>query len=176
MRSAEPALPLVYLPGASGSAAVWRSIAERLARRRAPHLIDYPGLSAAPAPANVDSLDELAHHLVATLPERFDAVALSMGGALALRIALPSPRSPPANICARISPGRASKSFRKRRTISKKSFRICSRASSKLTCAAESHADQNCEKNFQIAAAANGGMVWPPMNSHQVTGLPASQP
>jgi pimeloyl-ACP methyl ester carboxylesterase len=91
MRSAEPTLPVAYLPGASGRAAVLRPIAERLARRRVPHLVDYPGLSYSPAPDGVDSLDELAHYLVATLPARFDAVALSMGGALALRIALAHP-------------------------------------------------------------------------------------
>lgn len=31
---------------------------------------------------------------------------------------------------------------------------------------------QNCEKNVQIAADANGGTVWPPANSHHVTGKP----
>ncbi len=88
MCSPAPALPVVYLPGASGRGSVLRPIAERLARRREPHLVDYPGLSGAPAPPDVHSLDELARHLVANLPERFDAVSLSMGSALALRIAL----------------------------------------------------------------------------------------
>ena len=77
MRSAEPSLPVAYLPGASGRAAVLRPVAERLARRRVPHLLDYPGLSDSPVPADVDSLDDLAHYLVRALPERFDAVALS---------------------------------------------------------------------------------------------------
>jgi hypothetical protein len=35
---------------------------------------------------------------------------------------------------------------------------------------------QNCEKNVQIALDANGGTVWPPANSHHVTGRPGSQP
>jgi pimeloyl-ACP methyl ester carboxylesterase len=40
---------------------------------------------------SIASLDELAHHLVMTLPSRFDAVALSRGGAVALRIAISHP-------------------------------------------------------------------------------------
>jgi pimeloyl-ACP methyl ester carboxylesterase len=53
--------------------------------------VDYPGFSGTPAPADVHTLDDVASHVVAALPEQFDVVALSMGGAVALRIALHHP-------------------------------------------------------------------------------------
>lgn len=84
-------LPVAYLPGASGRSAVWRPIAERLARRREPVLFDYPGLGDAPADASITSLPDLCNVVVAALPARCDLVALSMGGVLALRLAIEHP-------------------------------------------------------------------------------------
>jgi poly(3-hydroxyoctanoate) depolymerase len=84
----ERALPVVYLPGASGRAAVWRPIAERLAKRRTPVLVDYPGLGDAPLEPEIRDLTDLCHVVVRGLPARFDLVALSMGAAIALRIAV----------------------------------------------------------------------------------------
>lgn len=86
-----PVLPVVYLPGASGRSTVWRAIAESLARRRRPVLIDYPELGDAPPDASVHSLDDLTSWLQTRLPAVFDLVSLSMGSALALRLALACP-------------------------------------------------------------------------------------
>lgn len=84
-------LPLVYLPGASGRGAVWRPIAERLARRRPPLLCDYPGLGDDASTGGIESLWDLARLVAARLPPRFDLAALSMGAAVALRLALLHP-------------------------------------------------------------------------------------
>jgi pimeloyl-ACP methyl ester carboxylesterase len=84
-------LPVAYLPGASGRASVWEPVAQRLARRRVPILVDYPGLSDLPLEAGIDSLSALSDWVLGRLPDRFDLVALSMGGAVALRIALEQP-------------------------------------------------------------------------------------
>ena len=84
-------LPIVYLPGASGRGSVWEAVAQRLARRRVPILVDYPGLSDLPLEAGIDSVSALSRWLLGRLPERFDLVALSMGSAVALRIALEQP-------------------------------------------------------------------------------------
>lgn len=81
-------LPVVYLPGASGYSSVWEPIANVLAYRREPLLIDYPGLGAAVNRPNVRSLAELAHWVASELPDRCDVVSLSMGSSLALRLAL----------------------------------------------------------------------------------------
>ena len=83
-------LPVAYLPGASGRSAVWSPIAHVLAHRREALLFDYPGLGA-PDREDVHSLDELTHWVASELPERCDVVSLSMGSAVALRLALAYP-------------------------------------------------------------------------------------
>jgi pimeloyl-ACP methyl ester carboxylesterase len=91
VNTAKP-LPLAYLPGASGSASVWRPIASRLASRRPPILFDYPGLGNDAPSADISSLAGLAQHVLSALPPRCDLAALSMGAALALRIVLEQPQ------------------------------------------------------------------------------------
>lgn len=91
MLETAPALPLVFFPGAGGRVENLRPIAERLARRRETRICEYPGLGgAAPDPA-LRTFADLEQHLLASLPERFDLVSMSMGGVLALRIALAHP-------------------------------------------------------------------------------------
>ena len=86
-----PPLPLVFLPGAGGRLDLLAPIAARLAPRRPTVLCEYPGIGhAAPLP-ELRTLDDLQRHVFARLPERFDLVAKSMGGVLALRIALDHP-------------------------------------------------------------------------------------
>jgi pimeloyl-ACP methyl ester carboxylesterase len=70
---------------------VWRPIAERLAGRREPILVDYPGSGAAAADPAVESLSDLARVVLAALPARCDLVALSMGCVLALGLAVEHP-------------------------------------------------------------------------------------
>ncbi|HXK20764.1 MAG TPA: alpha/beta hydrolase [Polyangiaceae bacterium] len=86
-----PPLPLVFFPGAGGRVAFLRPIAERLARRRTTMLCEYPGLGGASADPSLKTLSDLQQHLLASLPEQFDLVTMSMGGVLALRIALEQP-------------------------------------------------------------------------------------
>jgi poly(3-hydroxyoctanoate) depolymerase len=87
-----PALPLVFFPGAGGRVEFLRPIGERLARRRTTILCEYPGLGGAPPKADLRTLADLEAHLLASLPEQFDLVTMSMGGVLALRIALEQPQ------------------------------------------------------------------------------------
>ena len=84
------AVPTVYLPGASGRSQVFRPVAERLGRP-SNIFVDYPGFGDAPPDPAIRSLSELRANLVRTLPDRFDAVALSMGGVIALGLALEHP-------------------------------------------------------------------------------------
>jgi pimeloyl-ACP methyl ester carboxylesterase len=81
-------LPVAYLPGASGLWTTWEPIAAVLASRREPLLFDYPGLGESAENPDLHSLSELANWIADELPERCDLVALSMGSALALRLAL----------------------------------------------------------------------------------------
>jgi pimeloyl-ACP methyl ester carboxylesterase len=84
-------LPIVYLPGASGRSAVWAPVAERLARRRAPVLVGYPGWGDAPPEPGLGSLAGLVAWLIERLPERADLASLSAGAELALELALALP-------------------------------------------------------------------------------------
>jgi poly(3-hydroxyoctanoate) depolymerase len=86
-----PPLPLVFFPGAGGRVANLRPIAERLAHRRTAIICEYPGLGGVPPDPTLRSLADLQRRLLASLPERFDLVSMSMGGVLALRVALEQP-------------------------------------------------------------------------------------
>jgi pimeloyl-ACP methyl ester carboxylesterase len=86
-----PTLPLVFFPGAGGRVVHLRPIAERLAHRRTTYLCEYPGLGGVAANPNLHAMADLQRHLLASLPEQFDLVTMSMGGVLALRIALEQP-------------------------------------------------------------------------------------
>jgi pimeloyl-ACP methyl ester carboxylesterase len=86
-----PVLPLVFFPGAGGRVGHLRPIGERLARRRTTILCEYPGLAGVEPDPKLQTLSDLQQHLLASLPEQFDLVTMSMGGVLALRIALEHP-------------------------------------------------------------------------------------
>jgi pimeloyl-ACP methyl ester carboxylesterase len=86
-----PPLPLVFLPGAAGRIDLLAAVAARLSARRATLLCEYPGIGhAAPLP-QLETLNDLREHVLQRLPERFDLLAKSMGGVLALGFALDHP-------------------------------------------------------------------------------------
>jgi len=91
MPAIAPTLPLVFFPGAGGRVEHLRPIGERLAHRRTTYLCEYPGLGGAAPDPNLHTMADLQRRLLATLPEQFDLVTMSMGGVLALRIALEQP-------------------------------------------------------------------------------------
>ncbi|WP_242345078.1 alpha/beta fold hydrolase [Anaeromyxobacter terrae] len=84
--------PLVFLPGAAGSASFWRPVADRLGDLGPVQVLGYPGwggFSAAPA---VKSLDDLYRWVVERLPPGSShVIAQSMGGILAARLAADRP-------------------------------------------------------------------------------------
>jgi poly(3-hydroxyoctanoate) depolymerase len=82
--------PIVFLPGASGDASAWQPVADRL-RGREHLLIGYPGFAGNPPDPTIWSLSDLYRAVLAKLPPVFDLVAQSMGGVLALRMALEQP-------------------------------------------------------------------------------------
>ncbi len=83
---------LCFLPGAGGRASFWRPVAERLAPRWSCRLLGYPGFAGEPADPAVDSLDGVLGWLRARMPPGpSHLVAQSMGGVLALRLALEAP-------------------------------------------------------------------------------------
>jgi pimeloyl-ACP methyl ester carboxylesterase len=84
--------PLVFLPGAGGRAVFWRPVADRLADLGASHLLAWPGFGDEPADPTLRSLDDLLEWLLARLPPGpSHVVAQSMGGVLAVRLAVDHP-------------------------------------------------------------------------------------
>jgi poly(3-hydroxyoctanoate) depolymerase len=84
-------LPLVFFPGAGGKKEFLQPIGQCLASRRPPIYCEYPGLGGVPENPGLSTLADLQRYLLRSLPERFDLVTMSMGGVLALRIALEAP-------------------------------------------------------------------------------------
>lgn len=84
--------PLVFLPGAGGSASFWRPVASRLEDLGPVHLLGYPGFGGVAAEPGLRSLDDLYRWAVEQLPPGAShVVAQSMGGVLAARLALERP-------------------------------------------------------------------------------------
>ncbi len=85
-------LPIVFLPGAGGCGSFWRPLADRLANVGPMLTFDYPGFGCEPSDPSVNSLDDLFRWVLARLPEGpCHVVAQSMGGVLAVRLAIEHP-------------------------------------------------------------------------------------
>lgn len=84
-------MTLLFLPGAVGSAAFWRPVAERLRTGRPQHFFSWPGLGAEPPDPAIGSLDDLASMVLARLDRPADLVAQSMGGLIAVKAASAAP-------------------------------------------------------------------------------------
>ena len=84
--------PLVFLPGAGGSASFWRPVADRLTDLGQVHVFGFPGFGAVPADRSVKSLDDLFGWVLERLPPGASyVIAQSMGGILAARLAFERP-------------------------------------------------------------------------------------
>jgi pimeloyl-ACP methyl ester carboxylesterase len=83
------ATPLLYLPGAGGSAGFWRPVAETIGGRF--ELLSWPGLGQEPADPNINSIDDLVSLTLSRIDGPVDLVAQSMGGYVAVKVALAAP-------------------------------------------------------------------------------------
>jgi pimeloyl-ACP methyl ester carboxylesterase len=82
---------LLFLPGAGGSAAFWRPAADRLAGGGRRRFFAWPGLGNEPHDPNVRGLDDLVSMVLSAIDEPADLIAQSMGGLVAVRVALAAP-------------------------------------------------------------------------------------
>jgi len=84
--------PIVYLPGAGGTATFWQPVAERLADLGPAVRFGWPGFGDEPPDDRIRSLADLVRWTLARLPPgASDLVAQSMGGVVATLIALDHP-------------------------------------------------------------------------------------
>ncbi len=93
VNDAGPARRLLLLPGAGADPSFWRPLGERLPAHWEKHYFGWPGLGTQPASPTVQSFDDLVAMVAAAFDERpVDLLAQSMGGAIALRLALDYPQ------------------------------------------------------------------------------------
>lgn len=79
----------LYLPGAAGSGDFWRPIAERLNGNY--RLFSWPGLGHQPADPDINCIDDLVSLAGQEIDQPVAIVAQSMGGFVALKLALQYP-------------------------------------------------------------------------------------
>ncbi|OYZ90636.1 MAG: alpha/beta hydrolase [Xanthobacter sp. 17-67-6] len=79
----------LFLPGAGGSAGFWRPVAERLALEGV--FLSWPGLGEEPPEPGIKGIDDLVTRALAEVTAPVNIVAQSMGGYIALKLALARP-------------------------------------------------------------------------------------
>lgn len=84
-------MSLFFLPGAGGSAAFWHPVADRVPANQPRHFFSWPGLGAEPPDPAISSIDDLVTLVLAKLDTPTDLVAQSMGGLVAVKVALAAP-------------------------------------------------------------------------------------
>ncbi|SEQ96970.1 Pimeloyl-ACP methyl ester carboxylesterase [Solimonas aquatica] len=93
MKTSTTPAQLLFLPGALGRTELWRPLADLLRHPASRQHIGWPGFAGVPADPQIKSIDDLVA-MVATRIERPTAlIAQSMGGVIAMRLALEKPES-----------------------------------------------------------------------------------
>ena len=82
---------IFFLPGAGGSPEFWKPVGARLPSEWSKFYFGWPGLSDQPSDPAINSYDDLVGLVEARLDGPVDLVAQSMGGLIAVRIALSRP-------------------------------------------------------------------------------------
>lgn len=79
----------LFLPGAAGSAAFWRPVAVHAQLEGV--FFSWPGLGREPPRPDINSIDDLAGLIAREITEPVNIVAQSMGGVIAMKLALTFP-------------------------------------------------------------------------------------
>ncbi len=82
---------VLFLPGSGGDGRFWQPLDRLLPADWDKVFFDWPGLGAVPAAPDVNGFDDLVRRVLAALDGPVDLVAQSMGGVVALRVALERP-------------------------------------------------------------------------------------
>ncbi len=79
---------VLFLPGASGVARFWQPVIDRLALSVEPVAFDYPGFGGNPPDPKLSSLADLTSWIETYIDRPVDILAQSMGGGIAMQLAL----------------------------------------------------------------------------------------
>lgn len=83
---------ILFLPGSGASPDFWKPVAERLPAARPKEFFGWPGLGHQPHDPAIKGMDDLVAMVAARMTGPVDLVAQSMGGIIAVRLALAHPR------------------------------------------------------------------------------------
>lgn len=86
-----PPVQITLIPGAAGLASFWDPIREHLPRSWQQHSFDLPGFGPVPADPEIQSYDQLVDWIARGLPGPGVVAGQSMGGFIALQLALRYP-------------------------------------------------------------------------------------
>lgn len=81
----------LFLPGAGGSALFWQPVIERLPANWVCQSLSWPGLGAEPHDGDVAGIDDLVELVLDRISSPVDLIAQSMGGVVAIKVALRLP-------------------------------------------------------------------------------------
>jgi pimeloyl-ACP methyl ester carboxylesterase len=82
---------LMFLPGASGDTQFWRPLAARLESQANQRFVGWPGFGGVPPDRNVQGLADLAAGVASEISGPVNVFAQSMGGVVAMLVALEKP-------------------------------------------------------------------------------------
>jgi pimeloyl-ACP methyl ester carboxylesterase len=82
---------LLFLPGASGDTTLWKPLSDRLRHRGNRRFLGWPDFGGLPPEPGVNGLADLARRVAAEITGAVDLFAQSMGGVIALFVALEKP-------------------------------------------------------------------------------------
>lgn len=83
---------VIFLPGASGAASFWAPVADRLPARWPTRLLSWPGAGTEPHDPSIGGYEDLVAMAAGEIGDSTDLVAQSMGGAVAIGLALRYPQ------------------------------------------------------------------------------------
>jgi pimeloyl-ACP methyl ester carboxylesterase len=83
---------VAFLPGASGAASFWAPVADRMPAGWSTRLLSWPGAGTEPHDPKITGYEDLLSMAAGKICDNSDLVAQSMGGAIAVGLALRYPR------------------------------------------------------------------------------------
>jgi 2-hydroxy-6-oxonona-2,4-dienedioate hydrolase len=86
-----PPVDITFVPGAAGLGSFWDPIVQRLPATWAKRTVDLPGLGPVPPRADIESYGQLVDHVARAINKPTVLVGQSMGGFIALKVALRYP-------------------------------------------------------------------------------------
>jgi pimeloyl-ACP methyl ester carboxylesterase len=90
-RSSKTPTQMMFLPGALGRTQLWKPVADLISLPARKVHVDWPGFGTSPPDPAVSGINDLVASIVARIEQPTALIAQSMGGVVAIRVALQKP-------------------------------------------------------------------------------------